>query len=210
MVWSMEKETKIEDWEKLFRLSILGERFFWIWRANIRRSEWSTLISNRSKRRERRWPSSNIEETISINWSKRRNESFDPSSKRISVGDKFTSPVNKSSLEQIWVSLRSTGNPWSKDVSERKKERKKIDRDVLRLDVLVSPFRCVERFSQLTLEELNDLFATVQKISRRLEHFYLAQSFTISVQDGQFAGQTIRVSLSTDKERRISSIDVFV
>jgi diadenosine tetraphosphate (Ap4A) HIT family hydrolase len=63
----------------------------------------------------------------------------------------------------------------------------------LNVDVLVSPIRCVERFSQLDPEEINDLFLSTQLIARKLEEYYQAKSLSIAIQDGQYAGQTVKV-----------------
>jgi hypothetical protein len=61
------------------------------------------------------------------------------------------------------------------------------------IDVLVSPVRCVERFSQLNPEEINDLFLSTQLIARKIEEFYQAKSLSIAIQDGEYAGQTVKV-----------------
>jgi len=61
------------------------------------------------------------------------------------------------------------------------------------IDVLVSPVRCVERFSQLNSEEINDLFLSTQLIARKIEEFYQAKSLSIAIQDGEYAGQTVKV-----------------
>jgi len=58
--------------------------------------------------------------------------------------------------------------------------------------VLVSPIRCVERFSQLNPEEINDLFLSTQLVARKIEEFYQAKSLSIAVQDGEYAGQTVK------------------
>jgi len=58
--------------------------------------------------------------------------------------------------------------------------------------VLVSPFRCVDRFCNLTLEEISDLFATVKQVSIIIEKEYQASSLSIAIQDGEHAGQTIK------------------
>ncbi|CAF1441290.1 unnamed protein product [Adineta steineri] len=58
--------------------------------------------------------------------------------------------------------------------------------------VLVSPVRRVERFSQLNPEEINDLFLSTQLIARKIEEFYKAKSLSIAIQDGEYAGQTIK------------------
>lgn len=57
----------------------------------------------------------------------------------------------------------------------------------------MSPVRNVERFSQLNPEEINDLFISTQLIARKIEEFYQAKSLSIAIQDGEYAGQTIKV-----------------
>ncbi|XP_070557945.1 bis(5'-adenosyl)-triphosphatase-like [Ptychodera flava] len=58
--------------------------------------------------------------------------------------------------------------------------------------VLVSPLRVVDRFRDLTLEELNDLFHSTQIISNVVEKHFNCTSLTISIQDGPAAGQTVK------------------
>lgn len=53
--------------------------------------------------------------------------------------------------------------------------------------------RCVRRLKDLTHEETVDFFMTVCKTQRLLEQYYKTTSSTVTVQDGQFAGQTVRV-----------------
>lgn len=62
--------------------------------------------------------------------------------------------------------------------------------------MLVSPLRRVERFGQLSRTEMDDLFLTTQLVSKKIEEVFQGQSLTIAIQDGPFAGQTIRVSHS--------------
>ncbi|XP_068749442.1 bis(5'-adenosyl)-triphosphatase-like [Montipora capricornis] len=57
--------------------------------------------------------------------------------------------------------------------------------------VLVSPVRIVERFCELTEEEVADLFTSTQKIARVIEKAYDATSLSIAIQDGPDAGQTV-------------------
>ncbi|CAF1138002.1 unnamed protein product [Rotaria sordida] len=54
------------------------------------------------------------------------------------------------------------------------------DKNEEKIDVVVSPFRYVERFSQLNPEEINDLFQSTQLIRRKIEEYYQAKSLTIS------------------------------
>ncbi len=65
-------------------------------------------------------------------------------------------------------------------------------RPVLPGHVLVSPIREAQRFSDLTPSEVSDLFQTVQIVSHAIEKHYGGQALTISIQDGQAAGQTIK------------------
>lgn len=59
--------------------------------------------------------------------------------------------------------------------------------------------RCVGRLKDLTPEEIVDFFMTVCKAQRLLEEFYKTTSSTVTVQDGQFAGQTVRVIVKKKK-----------
>lgn len=49
----------------------------------------------------------------------------------------------------------------------------------------------MQRLSDLTVDEVGDLFVSVQKIGRVLEHEHAATSLTISLQDGPEAGQSV-------------------
>lgn len=60
-------------------------------------------------------------------------------------------------------------------------------------DVLVASRRRVERLKDLHNDEIVDFFLTVSKCQKILEHYYQTNSATVTVQDGQFAGQTVRV-----------------
>ena len=51
----------------------------------------------------------------------------------------------------------------------------------------------MERFSQLNPEEISDLFLSTQLISGKIEEFYQGKSLSIAIQDGEHAGQTIKV-----------------
>jgi bis(5'-adenosyl)-triphosphatase len=57
--------------------------------------------------------------------------------------------------------------------------------------VLVSPCRIVPRLSDPTLEEVTDLFITVQHVGRMLERVYSASGLNILIQDGWDAGQSV-------------------
>lgn len=49
-------------------------------------------------------------------------------------------------------------------------------------DVLVCPLRPVERFSELQLDELADLFSTTQRVANLVERHFGATSLTIAIQ----------------------------
>ncbi|KAF2746195.1 HIT-like protein [Sporormia fimetaria CBS 119925] len=57
--------------------------------------------------------------------------------------------------------------------------------------VLVSPRRVVPRFNDLSADEVQDLFLTVQRVSRTLERVFQASSLNIAIQDGVDAGQSV-------------------
>jgi bis(5'-adenosyl)-triphosphatase len=57
--------------------------------------------------------------------------------------------------------------------------------------VLVSPRRIVPRFNDLSAAEVQDLFLTVQRVSRTVERVYNASSLNIAIQDGIDAGQSV-------------------
>ncbi|KAH8597286.1 HIT-like domain-containing protein [Bisporella sp. PMI_857] len=70
--------------------------------------------------------------------------------------------------------------------------------------VLVIPFRQVQRLTDLTPDEVGELFGTVQKVQRMLAKIYFSDSapdlkgqgiedgsFNIAIQDGKEAGQTV-------------------
>jgi diadenosine tetraphosphate (Ap4A) HIT family hydrolase len=44
----------------------------------------------------------------------------------------------------------------------------------------------------MTDDETKELFLSAKKVAKVLEEFYGAQSMTITVQDGEFAGQTVK------------------
>ncbi|XP_035678035.1 bis(5'-adenosyl)-triphosphatase-like isoform X1 [Branchiostoma floridae] len=58
--------------------------------------------------------------------------------------------------------------------------------------VLVSPLRVVERFGELSSEEVADLFMATQTISGVVEKHFQSTSLTIAIQDGPEAGQTVK------------------
>ena len=57
--------------------------------------------------------------------------------------------------------------------------------------VLVSPRRVVPRLSDLSQDEVVDLFLTVQRVGRMVERVYDASSLNIAMQDGAEAGQSV-------------------
>ncbi|KAF7269459.1 hypothetical protein GWI33_017510 [Rhynchophorus ferrugineus] len=57
--------------------------------------------------------------------------------------------------------------------------------------VLVSTLRVAKRLKDLSEEEIADLFATAIKVCKTIETVHDAQSTTLCVQDGPFAGQTV-------------------
>lgn len=59
-------------------------------------------------------------------------------------------------------------------------------------DILVSPLRPVPRFSELTPEEVCDLFLCVHRVAPVLQRQHSATSLTIALQDGKEAGQTVQ------------------
>lgn len=58
--------------------------------------------------------------------------------------------------------------------------------------VLVATKRCVPRVEQMTDAETKDFFFAASRIAKVLDKYHGAQSTTITVQDGPFAGQTVR------------------
>ncbi|XP_072177199.1 bis(5'-adenosyl)-triphosphatase-like [Diadema setosum] len=57
--------------------------------------------------------------------------------------------------------------------------------------VLVSPLRPVERFHDMTCDEVADLFQSTQTVSKVIESAFKASSMSIAMQDGPDAGQTV-------------------
>lgn len=60
----------------------------------------------------------------------------------------------------------------------------------------MAPLRVVEKFTDLTSNEVNDLFLAVQKVQGINEQVHNAHSSSIVIQDGQDAGQTVKVCTS--------------
>ncbi|KAJ2854273.1 Dinucleoside triphosphate hydrolase [Coemansia erecta] len=57
--------------------------------------------------------------------------------------------------------------------------------------VLIATQRRVARFNELTGEEVSDLFAQGQRVSKMIERVYQAKGLTVTIQDGAAAGQTV-------------------
>lgn len=62
-------------------------------------------------------------------------------------------------------------------------------------DVLVASIRPAKRLADLKPEEVSDLFQTAVEVQKVMENVQGAESSTICVQDGKFAGQTVPVGL---------------
>ena len=58
--------------------------------------------------------------------------------------------------------------------------------------VLVATKRSIARVEDMTTAETKDLFLAACKIAKVLDEYYEAKSTTITVQDGEFAGQTVK------------------
>ncbi|KAJ1069401.1 hypothetical protein K5549_017305, partial [Capra hircus] len=61
-------------------------------------------------------------------------------------------------------------------------------------DVLVCPLRPVERFRDMSPEEVTDLFQAAQRVGTVVEKHFQGTSLTFSMQDGPEAGQTVKDS----------------
>merc|ERR550525_494133 len=57
--------------------------------------------------------------------------------------------------------------------------------------LLIMPKRTVSRVSEMTRDELGDLWYLAQQMSMMLETKYQSQSTTFAIQDGKYAGQTV-------------------
>lgn len=58
----------------------------------------------------------------------------------------------------------------------------------------MAPQRVVEKFTDLSNEEVKDLFLVVQKVQKTIEKVHNTNSSSIVIQDGEDAGQTVKVS----------------
>lgn len=59
-------------------------------------------------------------------------------------------------------------------------------------DVLVASRRPVKRLKDLAPDEVTDFFRTVCKVQKMAECYHQTTSSTVTVQDGEFAGQTVK------------------
>jgi bis(5'-adenosyl)-triphosphatase len=59
----------------------------------------------------------------------------------------------------------------------------------------VAPNRVVAKMTELSSDEVQDLFLAVQKVQKVIEKVHVTNSSTIVIQDGQDAGQTIKVCI---------------
>ncbi|CAD5116398.1 DgyrCDS5291 [Dimorphilus gyrociliatus] len=57
--------------------------------------------------------------------------------------------------------------------------------------VLISPKRIAAKFTDLSAEEISDLWSTAQKVQKIMETEYATESSTLAIQDGPEAGQSI-------------------
>ncbi|KAK3678459.1 Dinucleoside triphosphate hydrolase [Recurvomyces mirabilis] len=57
--------------------------------------------------------------------------------------------------------------------------------------ILVSPLAVKPSLSDLSHDEVSDLFTTVTRIQRTLKRLYKADAFNVAVQDGEAAGQSV-------------------
>ncbi|EME44246.1 hypothetical protein DOTSEDRAFT_172363 [Dothistroma septosporum NZE10] len=57
--------------------------------------------------------------------------------------------------------------------------------------ILVSPLRVKPHLSDLTNDEISDLFNTVTRVERTLRRVYQSEAFNVAVQDGEAAGQSV-------------------
>lgn len=61
----------------------------------------------------------------------------------------------------------------------------------------MAPQRVVEKFTDLSNDEVKDLFLLVQKVQKINERVHNTNSSSIVIQDGEDAGQTVKVSTIT-------------
>lgn len=59
----------------------------------------------------------------------------------------------------------------------------------------MAPLRAMKKFTELSSDEVKDLFLAVQKVQKANEKVHNTNSSTIVIQDGQDAGQTVKVCI---------------
>lgn len=59
--------------------------------------------------------------------------------------------------------------------------------------MLVAPYRTVAKFTELSNDEVKDLFLAVQKVQKTIEQMHNTNSSSIVIQDGEHAGQSVKV-----------------
>lgn len=57
----------------------------------------------------------------------------------------------------------------------------------------MAPLRTVPKFTELSDVEVKDLFLAVQRVQKAIEQVHDTNSSSIVIQDGEDAGQTVRV-----------------
>lgn len=57
----------------------------------------------------------------------------------------------------------------------------------------MAPIRTAAKFTELSSDEVRDLFLTVQKSQKVIEKLHETNSSSIVMQDGEDAGQTVKV-----------------
>ena len=62
---------------------------------------------------------------------------------------------------------------------------------VVRGHVLVCPRRVVAKFTDLTSDEISDLWRSVARVQRQIERMHDTTSSTLAIQDGPLAGQSV-------------------
>lgn len=62
--------------------------------------------------------------------------------------------------------------------------------------MLVAPHRTVPKFTELSNDEVTDLFLVVQKVQKAIEQLHNSNSSSIVIQDGEDAGQTVKVRIT--------------
>lgn len=58
--------------------------------------------------------------------------------------------------------------------------------------VLIATKRCIPRVEQMTVDEKKDLFMMSCQVAKVLDDYHNAKSTTITIQDGEYAGQTVK------------------